>query len=98
MGTARSRLRQAVSALPPGSSITLTVEELLAALGESTKVEALPDQFLTVRNAARRLKVSKKWLYRHADELPYTRRVSPKVLRFSERGIEEALARQRSKR
>jgi predicted DNA-binding transcriptional regulator AlpA len=75
----------------------LTREVLLEALGDLADTPP-PDQLLTVRNAATRLKVSKKWLYRHADKLPYARRLSPHVLRFSERGIEEALERRREKK
>jgi len=48
-----------------------------------------PDQLLTVEEAAGRLAVSKDHLYRHADEFPFSVRVSPQVLRFSELGIAE---------
>ena len=45
------------------------------------------DRLLTVGEAAALLGVSVKWLYRHAGRLPFARRLSPKVLRFSEVGL-----------
>lgn len=52
----------------------------------------LNDRLLTAEEAAPILGVSPRWLYRHADKLPYTRRLSPKVLRFSEAGIHHHIA------
>lgn len=46
-----------------------------------------PDRLLTPREAATRLSVEVRWLYRHADQLPFTRRLGPRTLRFSEAGI-----------
>jgi excisionase family DNA binding protein len=48
------------------------------------------DHLLTVDEAAARLKCSSDWLYRRAKRLPFTVRVG-RNLRFSERGIEEAI-------
>lgn len=45
------------------------------------------DRLLTVDEAAARLGVSRRWIYRKADELPFTRRLSGGTLRFSERGL-----------
>jgi predicted DNA-binding transcriptional regulator AlpA len=45
------------------------------------------DKLLTAEEAAAILKVSSRWLYRHAKKLPFTRRLSRKVLRFSEAGL-----------
>src|SRR5215470_16577978 len=42
-----------------------------------------PDRLLTVEQAAERLRVSSDWLYRHADQLPFTIRVGTRHLRFS---------------
>ena len=47
-----------------------------------------PDRLLTAQEAADRLGVSKRWMYRKADELPFTRRIGEGTLRFSERGLE----------
>jgi len=90
-------LRRAVEALPAGSSITLTRDSLLQALSGNGHVGApmvqQPDRLLKVREAATRLGVSARYLYGHADELPFTKRLSPKALRFSEQGLERWLAR-----
>ena len=47
---------------------------------------------MTVDEAAAMLRVSKRWLYRHAPTLPFARKLSPKVLRFSRAGIIRWLA------
>jgi excisionase family DNA binding protein len=54
-----------------------------------------PDDLLTVDEAATMLKVSPRWLYRHAKKLPFTRRLSPKVLRFSRAALLKWLEKQR---
>jgi len=46
------------------------------------------DRLLLVEVAATRLGVTPAWLYRHAKELPFTRKVGGRTLRFSERGLE----------
>lgn len=48
------------------------------------------DNLLTVEEAAMKLKCSEDWLYKRAKRLPFTIRVG-RNLRFSERGIEEAI-------
>ena len=45
------------------------------------------DHLLTVEEAAERLGVKTRWLYRRADKLPFARRLSRKALRFSEAGL-----------
>ncbi len=47
-----------------------------------------PDQLLTAEQAAGRLGVDRRWMYRHADTLPFTRKLTPGTLRFSEKGLE----------
>lgn len=51
------------------------------------------DELLTVEDAARVLKTSTDWLYRHADDLPFTVRPGPGQVRFSRRGTQEYLKR-----
>ncbi len=46
-----------------------------------------PDHLLTAEEAAAVLHVTPRWLYRHANRLPFTRRVSRKQLRFSEKTL-----------
>ena len=47
------------------------------------------DRLLTVVEAGERLGVDRRWLYRRADALPFTRRLSRGTLRFSEKGLEK---------
>ena len=51
------------------------------------------DRLLSPSEAGRLLGVTVRWLYDHADKLPFTRRLSRKALRFSERGLEEYMRR-----
>ena len=50
------------------------------------------DRLLTAQESAQMLAVSPEWLYRNANKLPFTHRLGPKVLRFSQRGIERWIA------
>ena len=52
-----------------------------------------PDRLLTPGETSAILGVSRRWLYRHADKLPFTRRLSRKCLRFSESGVYKYLGR-----
>ena len=45
------------------------------------------NQLLTAEDAAQMLRVTPRWLYRHANHLPFARRLSRKCLRFSEAGL-----------
>jgi hypothetical protein len=46
-----------------------------------------PDQLLTPEAAAARFGVTKRWLLEHADAIPGVRRLSRKIVRFSERRL-----------
>ncbi len=46
-----------------------------------------PDRLLTPKAAAARFGVTKRWLLEHADEIPGVRRLSRKIVRFSERRL-----------
>ncbi len=50
------------------------------------------DKLLTAEKAAEFLSVSPDWLYRHAHQLPFSRKLGPKMLRFSSQGIQKYLA------
>lgn len=54
-----------------------------------------PDDLLTIDEAAAVLRVSPRWLYRHAKTLPFARKLSRKMLRFSRAGISRWLATKR---
>jgi len=86
-------LRRAVETLPPGSSVTLPRDVLLQAINGPTPEPEQPDRLLTVTEVATRLGVSRRYVYGHADQYPFARRLGPKTLRFSERGLEKWLAR-----
>jgi predicted DNA-binding transcriptional regulator AlpA len=45
------------------------------------------DRLLGTKEAAEMLSVSEDWLYRQAKKLPFTRKLGPKMLRFSYKGI-----------
>ena len=49
--------------------------------------EPEPDRMLEVEDVADVLSCTKRYVYDHADEWPFTRRISPRKLRFSERGL-----------
>jgi len=58
----------------------------------SSVVEARSDEMLDVEEAARRMGVSKDYLYRHQGKFPFARRIGRKLL-FSSVGLEKFLAR-----
>ena len=45
------------------------------------------DRLLNVEQAAQLLNTTPQWLYRRSKNLPFTRKLSRKLLRFSEKGI-----------
>jgi predicted DNA-binding transcriptional regulator AlpA len=65
-------------------------EEIAAATGNNHQTES--EQLLTPEQAAELIGVNSQWLYRHAEKLPFTRRISRKNLRFSEDGLRRWLA------
>ena len=69
-------------------------EEIQAASNGSGHHEG--DKLLDAEAAAEILSVSEDWLYRHASKLPFTRKLGPKMLRFSHQGIQKYLATRKS--
>jgi predicted DNA-binding transcriptional regulator AlpA len=45
------------------------------------------ERLLSAEQAAQLLSVSPDWIYRHAKKFPFTRKLGPKMLRFSYQGI-----------
>lgn len=92
-----------------GDPLGIDVRVLLAALGRLKSPPSAEMQteglaatihparagLLMPEEAASRLSVSVRWLYRHAGNLPFTRKLSRKVLRFDEAGLERWLKDQR---
>jgi predicted DNA-binding transcriptional regulator AlpA len=76
--------------------ITLTVgqlRELVRAEIQAVRTaQQEADRLLNVGEAAKMLSMSEDWLYRHAKKLPFTHKLGPKVLRFSEQGLVKWMA------
>ena len=53
------------------------------------------DRLLKPAEAAALLKVTTRWLYRHHRPLPFTRKLSRRLLRFDEAGLHRWLAHRR---
>lgn len=99
----RAALRALAAPLPPGSAVTVTVPreallELVDGLPEQQDLApagpAAPDRLLDVQEAAARLGLGPRYLYAHADRLPFIVRVGRKV-RVSEARLARFLERRR---
>jgi len=55
----------------------------------------MEDRLIKPKELAERLGTSMDWVYRHWKELPFTVKLSPRQLRFSEKGLDQYLARRR---
>ena len=98
------RLSRLLDGLPEGASVTIQAESIQGWLDEAESesdppdkpvVASLEDHLLTVDEAAGVLAVERTWLYRHADKLPFTRKLSAGTLRFSSSGLQRWLASRR---
>ena len=67
-------------------------EEIAAALSNGERPPAEKDALITPEEAAAIIGVDTKWLYRHSKQLPFTRRLSRKKIRFNEPGLRRWLA------
>lgn len=54
-----------------------------------------PERLLSPAEAARRLGVSVRWLYRNARRLPFTRKLTKRTLRFHEQGLAKYIREKR---
>ena len=50
------------------------------------------ERLLNAEKASKILSVSEDWIYRHAKQRPFTRKLGPKMLRFSYQDIQKWLA------
>jgi len=80
---------EAMNVLVRISSIQICLVAKAASNGTEKKETKPIDRLIDVKEAGERLGCSKDWLYRHADTLPFTKRLTPHALRFSEAGIEK---------
>ena len=62
-------------------------QSLTEARTPDRRPDAEPDRLLTPDAAAAWFGVTKRWLLEHADEIPGVRRLSRKIVRFSERRL-----------
>lgn len=85
----------------PDNIPSLLGEALLGAIRQAVREEIQSlirrddhesDRLLTAEKAAQMLSVSPDWLYRKARKLPFSRKLGPKMLRFSHLGIEKWIA------
>lgn len=65
-------------------------EEIQAAMGQNGPQQ--PDRLLDAAEVCEVLSTSPDWLYKHHKKLPFTRKLGPKMLRFSCQGIQKWLA------
>jgi predicted DNA-binding transcriptional regulator AlpA len=83
-------------AAPETPAFTLTVAQLREIVREEIQAARAPhqdaDRLLSAEEAAKTLSMSTDWLYRHAKKLPFTRKLGPKMLRFSYQGIVKWMA------
>lgn len=95
------RLQQAITQSKPQIRAWLTAQ-IEAALAQIPFLEASlrdpappspePDRLLTAQQAGEIANVHPRWFYRHAKQYSFSRRLSRKVLRFSETGLRHWLA------
>jgi predicted DNA-binding transcriptional regulator AlpA len=72
--------------------IIVTPEQLKALIEEAVKNalaarRAAGERLLDLEEAAELLSVSTDWLYHNAKKLPFTRKIGPRILRFSYQGM-----------
>ena len=90
---------EAIALLPLLAALQVTL--LTAACTPAAPTQRDPDRasddrMLDAGEAAAMLGVSARWLYRHAKQLPFTRSIAPKIVRFSRAGIVRWLATRRT--
>ena len=74
----------------------LLLARLTTGAQEAVRPSTEPERLLGAPEAAQRLGVSRRWLYAHAHDLPFARRLSPRIVRFSLHGLERWKAARRA--
>jgi excisionase family DNA binding protein len=69
----------------------LVRQAVRAEVQEISKFGRAEDRLLTIDQVAQRLSVSKDWVYRNGKRLTFTRKLGPKMVRFSETGLQKWL-------
>jgi predicted DNA-binding transcriptional regulator AlpA len=88
-------LTEVGAALAQLAAAVVAIKARILTAGDSTASERAPEGLLDVREAAARLHMSEDWLYRHARQLPFTRRVGRRAVRFDPEGLARWVAAQR---
>jgi helix-turn-helix protein len=81
---------EAVGATAPLGAVLRQVAAEVAALDGAPRLTLTTGSgavWLTVAEAADRLHVAPRWVYRHARSLPWVRRLGPKTLRVDPEGL-----------
>lgn len=86
---ARARHAERIDATAPVGAIYRLVCEEVKQL-DGTPEQRTPDRLLSAEVVAERMGVSKRYLYSHANTLPFTKRLG-RTIRFSEKGLERWL-------
>ncbi len=86
---------EAMHASAPVADVLRVVLAELATVN-GTAQDSGSDRLLSAADVAARLNVSTRYVYDHANEWPFTQRLSARKLRFSERGLERWERRTRS--
>jgi excisionase family DNA binding protein len=73
----------------------LVRQAVRAEVQEISKLRRDDDRLLTTDQVAQRLSVSKDWVYRNGKKLTFTRKLGPKMVRFSEIGLQKWLKHKR---
>ena len=60
-------------------------------LREISRLERNEERLLTIDQVAQTLAVSKDWVYRNAKKFGFTKKLGPKIVRFSEAGLQKWL-------
>ncbi len=88
-------VEEAAVMLAQVAAIQASLAARVASAAHASPVKrAEDDRLISVDEAADRLGVTARWLYRHAPRLPFSRRLSRKALRFSELGLKRWQAAQ----
>ena len=76
---------------PEKPLVTLTTGELRSLLAEVIEkaLASVNDEWVDIERAAKILSVSTHWLYHQRKKLPFARKIGPKQLRFSIKGIQK---------
>jgi predicted DNA-binding transcriptional regulator AlpA len=70
-------------------ALSATFKQVIdGAIREAIKGHSDEDRLIDVKEASKLLGMSTDWIYRNHKKLPFTRKLGPKVLRFSYQGIQ----------